>query len=92
MDEHTGLKLAKGQMTWMIAKGDPLLTNVRKHAQAEFTATFDMGEQRVFNVVLYECGENVAPQRRMDPGLCYHLLMRRWTTANSLQESRFWLH
>jgi hypothetical protein len=76
IDEHTGEKYAKGQMTWLINKGDPLLSASPRHAEVELCRTFGFTDSRVFKARLAESTEEIAPRRYEDDGKCLIPLRR----------------
>ncbi|KAH8678766.1 hypothetical protein BGZ60DRAFT_401802 [Tricladium varicosporioides] len=63
VDEFDGARYAKGQMTWLVAKGERFPESHPKKAFIEVCRQFKVGEDRVFGAVLVGCDEDSAPQR-----------------------------
>ncbi|KAH8659361.1 hypothetical protein BGZ60DRAFT_382721 [Tricladium varicosporioides] len=63
IDELTGSKYAKGQMTWLIDKGERLPESFPKKASISVSRSFKKGEPREIGGVLVGCDEEEAPQR-----------------------------
>jgi len=68
IDEYDGCKYAKGQMTWLVAKGERLGESAPKKAFIEVYRQFRPGEDRTFGAVLVGCDEDDAPQRYAHKG------------------------
>jgi hypothetical protein len=62
-DEATGRVMAHGQMTWLIKKGDLLLSDEPKESEQEFSFKFNETDVRVFNFPIYEYSEDDIPDR-----------------------------
>ncbi|OCK81694.1 actin-like ATPase domain-containing protein [Lepidopterella palustris CBS 459.81] len=63
IDPFDNKKKAKDQMTWLIKKGDALLSNKSKHASIDICRSFGVKDSRVFRTILVACDENDPPQR-----------------------------
>ena len=57
-------------MSWLIKKGDPLLSSQARHAEIELYRTFDATDSRVFKARLVACDADVAPRRYADDVSC----------------------
>jgi hypothetical protein len=68
IDEYEGIKYAKGQMTWLVSKGERLPENKPKTASIGCCAQFRPGEDRTFGAFLVGCDEDDAPQRYAHKG------------------------
>lgn len=71
VEEFTGQKYAKAQMTWLVGKSERLPepgSGVPKKAEIEVCRRFSRNEERMFGAVLVGCDEEVAPRRYVDPG------------------------
>ena len=66
IDEFTGGKYAKGQMTWLIDKGERLPESYPKKASISISRSFKKGETREIGGVLVGCDAEEAPQRYRD--------------------------
>ena len=66
IDEFTGYKYAKGQMTWLIEKGERLPETCPKKVSISVSRSFKMGESREIGAVLVGCLDDKAPQRYQD--------------------------
>ncbi|KAH7141116.1 hypothetical protein EDB81DRAFT_692772 [Dactylonectria macrodidyma] len=67
IDEYTGRKYAKGQMNWLIEKGDRLPEgNNPKTLSIRVCSHFTAGEDRSISAVLVGCSEDSAPKRFAD--------------------------
>lgn len=87
IDEHDGEKYAKGQMSWLIKKGDPLLSSQARHAEIELYRTFDATDSRVFKARLVACDADVAPRRYADDS-AYNVTILS-ADLSSVPESKF---
>ena len=72
VDEYDGRKYAKGQMTWLVAKGERFSESQPKKACIDVIRQFRIGEDRNFGAVLVGCDEDDAPQRYAHKGLYSH--------------------
>lgn len=68
VDRFTGRKMAKGQMTWLVDKGERLPEALPKIAEIELAANFKVNDDRIFGAVLVGCDEDIAPRRYVDNG------------------------
>ncbi|KAI9890224.1 MAG: hypothetical protein M1814_004386 [Vezdaea aestivalis] len=66
VDEHTGERMARGQMSWMVSKGHPLPTNAPKRVSIDCSTKFDENESRTFSARLVSANTEIAPPRYMD--------------------------
>jgi hypothetical protein len=62
-DPATGKVMASGQMTWLVRKGDLILSNEPKESDQEFSFKFREADNRVFNFSVYEYSEDDIPDR-----------------------------
>jgi hypothetical protein len=60
-DVTTGKPLAHGQLTWLISKGDLLLSDEPKEAQREFGFNFRDNNSRVIDLPIYEYSDDDVP-------------------------------
>jgi len=67
VDEITGRRLARGQMTWLCEKGDRLAEAQPKTIGIEVSRLFEPHDAREVAGVLVGCTEDVAPKRFADP-------------------------
>ena len=65
-DRFTGKRYAKGQMTWMVEKGERLSEDDPKIATIELAAEFKLSDDRLFGAVLVGCDDDDAPRRYAD--------------------------
>ena len=65
-DEFTNARYAKGQMTWLIDKGERLPESTPKKASIECSCRFRKKEDREFGAVLVGCDDDDAPRRYAD--------------------------
>ncbi|KAM7198281.1 hypothetical protein V8F33_005072 [Rhypophila sp. PSN 637] len=66
IDELTGRKLARGQMTWLCERGDRLSEDQPRTIGIEVCRRFEAHEERELAAVLVGCSEDVAPRRFAD--------------------------
>lgn len=66
IDAFDGEKKAKGQMNWLLKKGDALLSNQPKDASIEICRKFGLRDPRVFRTNLLVLDDDSAPQRYAD--------------------------
>ncbi|KAI9764517.1 MAG: hypothetical protein M1839_005887 [Geoglossum umbratile] len=66
IDELTGERFAKGQMHWLLSKGEALPVSQPKRVAIECCRTFKTTEERRFGAQLAYCKTNDAPLRYMD--------------------------
>jgi len=89
IDEFTGGKYAKGQMTWLIGKGERLPESFPKKASISVSMSFKKGESREIGGVLVGCDAETAPQRYRDdckgPYQNFHLLINLTDHISCLQ-------
>ncbi len=76
VDEFTGSKYAKGQMTWLVDKGERLPESAPKRASIEVCRRLSKTEDRQFGAVLVGCDEDDAPRRYADKGKCQEACLR----------------
>jgi len=65
-DPFTNEKRAKAQMSWLISKGDALLSNAPKHASIEISRKFGLRDNRIFKTRIVACEDDDVPQRHAD--------------------------
>jgi hypothetical protein len=65
-DQFTGARYAKGQMTWLIEKGERLPEGTPKKVGIECCCKFKSKEDREFGAVLVGCDDDDAPRRYAD--------------------------
>jgi hypothetical protein len=65
-DEFTGARYAKGQMTWLVDKGERLPEKTPKKASIECSTRFRKQEDKEFAAVLVGCDDDDAPRRYAD--------------------------
>jgi hypothetical protein len=63
IDPFDGEKKARGQMTWLLKKGDVLLSNKPKHAEIDICRRFGLKDNKVFKSNLVALDDDKAPQR-----------------------------
>jgi hypothetical protein len=63
IDPFDGERKARGQMTWLLKKGDALLSNKPTHASIELCRKFGLKDTRVFRTNVLACDEDAAPKR-----------------------------
>jgi hypothetical protein len=67
IDKFTGRKYAKGQMNWLVEKGDPLPEgNNPKKMSISVLSHFTAHEDRAISAVLVGCSDDTAPRRFAD--------------------------
>ncbi|ORY18798.1 hypothetical protein BCR34DRAFT_472752 [Clohesyomyces aquaticus] len=86
-DEFTGTKYAKGQMRWMVEKGERLPESNPKKASIECCCTFKKSDDREFGAVLVGCDEEVAPKRYADDSA--YVICRVRADLSKVPESKF---
>jgi hypothetical protein len=62
-DPATNRVMAHGQMTWLIMKGDLVLSDKPKESEQEFSFKFKQDDNRVFNFSVYEYSDDDLPDR-----------------------------
>jgi hypothetical protein len=62
----TGEYYARGQMRWLVDKGERLPENPARKASIEMACKFEADDDRMFGAVLVGCDEDKAPQRYYD--------------------------
>ncbi|KAK6544698.1 hypothetical protein TWF694_001384 [Orbilia ellipsospora] len=67
VDEVTGGRYARGQMTWLCEKGDRLSEDKPRVMSIEVSRHFEPNEERQVGAVLVGCTDDVAPRRFADP-------------------------
>jgi hypothetical protein len=65
-DKFTGERYARGQMTWLVEKGERLPEIQPKIASIEMCCKFRKTDDRDFNAVLVGCDDDEAPSRYQD--------------------------
>jgi hypothetical protein len=65
-DQFTGARYAKGQMTWLVEKGERLPEAIPKKVGIECCCKFKNKEDREFGAVLVGCDDDEAPRRYAD--------------------------
>lgn len=82
VDQYTGRPFAKGQMTWLVDKGERLPEKTPKKASISCSADFKPDEDRHLGAVLVGCDEDDAPLRYADSSewFLYHLFAGRVLT------------
>jgi hypothetical protein len=65
-DQYSGVTYAKGQMTWLVDKGERLSESCPKKASIEVCRKFKNLEELELSAVLVGCDEDDAPQRYAD--------------------------
>jgi hypothetical protein len=76
VDPATKKVMAREQMTWLIKKGDLVLSNKPKQAEQEFSFKFKETDNRVFNFSIYEYSEDDLPERYdiiQEGNLCFKI-------------------
>lgn len=68
-DEYTGVDYAKGQMTWLVNKGERLPEFSPKKASIEVCQKFKKFEELQVGAVLVGCDEDVPPKRYADKSM-----------------------
>jgi hypothetical protein len=66
VDEYDGRTYAKGQMRWLVDKGERLPEQNPKIASIECSASFRVDEEKAFGAVLVGCDKDDAPRRYAD--------------------------
>jgi hypothetical protein len=66
VDEYDGRARARGQMRWLVDKGERMPEKNPKVASIECSVSFRLDEERAFGAVLVGCEEDVAPTRYAD--------------------------
>lgn len=67
IEEFSGKKYAKGQMTWLIDREERLSEAAPKVVSIEACCKFKKDDNREFGAVLVGCDEEMAPRRYADP-------------------------
>ena len=62
-DSLTNRVMARGQLTWLIQKGDLLLSDTRKETEKEVAFNFRERDNRVFTLPIYEYPHDDIPDR-----------------------------
>ncbi|KAH8676467.1 hypothetical protein BGZ60DRAFT_556052 [Tricladium varicosporioides] len=65
-DPFTREKRAASQMSWLIRKGDALLSKTQHHASIEICRKFGIKDNRIFKTVIVACDDDIVPQRHED--------------------------
>ncbi|KAF2245898.1 hypothetical protein BU26DRAFT_552916 [Trematosphaeria pertusa] len=65
-DQYDGRKMARGQMNWLINKGDALLSRQPLHAHIDVHTEFWLDEAKIFTALLTACDDDVPPKRFAD--------------------------
>ena len=65
-------------MTWLIKKGDALVSTQPKHASIDLSRRFGLQDNKAFMTALYACDDDVPPTRMRDGG-------KLWPTPYRLQ-------
>ncbi|KAF8249042.1 actin-like ATPase domain-containing protein [Wilcoxina mikolae CBS 423.85] len=86
-DELTNAKMARGQMKWLLEKGDTLNASEPKRAAIECCRTFKPSDSRMFGAQLAACDENFAPRRYQDNSV-YNICRLR-ADLSSVPTSKF---
>lgn len=60
-DPTTGREMANGQLTWLVAKGDLLLSTEPKESQREFGFNFREHDDKKISLPVYEYSEDDVP-------------------------------
>jgi hypothetical protein len=63
LDAFTDKTVAKGQLVWLIRKGDLLLSNKRKEAEQMFAFDFWETDNRNLRLCIYEYSDDDLPTR-----------------------------
>lgn len=61
VDPFDGERKSRGQMIWLLKKGDALLSNQPKHASIDICRKFGLKDSRVFQTNLIACDYDDAP-------------------------------
>jgi len=84
IDKYTGRKYARGQMNWLVEKGDALPEGSSPKTMTISVCThFTADEDRTIGAVLVGCADEIAPKRFADDGkfptseyfYCFHRLV-----------------
>ena len=62
VDPFDGERKSRGQMIWLLKKGDAILSNQPKHASIEICRKFGLKDNRVFQTSLIACDYDDAPK------------------------------
>ena len=62
VDPFDGERKSRGQMIWLLKKGDALFSNQPKHASIEICRKFGLKDSRVFQTNLIACDYDDAPK------------------------------
>lgn len=62
-DSLTGIPMAKGQVTWLIRKGDLVLSDAPREAEVELNFNFRETDARVLQLPIYEYADDDLPDR-----------------------------
>ena len=73
-DELTGMRMAKGQMIWLVEKGERLPERTPKKVSIECSCKFKKLEDCEFGAVLVGCDEDDAPRRYQDKRMYFGLV------------------
>jgi hypothetical protein len=86
IDEFTGSRYAKAQMTWLIEKGERLPESTPKKVSIECACRFKTTGDRDFGAVLVGCDEDLAPKRYRDKSESFDVSkICRYDSANFLR-------
>jgi hypothetical protein len=72
IDEYDGQAYAKGQMRWLVDKGERLPEKLPKVASIECSVSFHSDEERAFGAVLVGCDDDTPPRRYADDSKQIH--------------------
>lgn len=62
-DSLTNRVMAKGQLTWLILRGDLLLSDARKEVEKEVAFSFRETDNRTYKLPIYEYPDDDIPDR-----------------------------
>jgi hypothetical protein len=68
IDEFSGKKYARGQMTWLVSRGERLPEAIPKVVSIEVGCKFKKTDSRDFGAVLVGCDDENPPSRYADKG------------------------
>jgi len=73
IDKITGLKYARGQMNWLVKKGERLPEDSPRKVYIECFAEFKMDDDREFGAQLVGCDADEAPRRYAEDSKLFRL-------------------
>lgn len=81
VDPVTNNAMARTQLTWLIRKGDLILSDEKREAEKEFMHTFSDPDDRKFKLPIYEYADDDLPDRYEtgQNGTCISKLERNTT-------------